>query len=368
MFDSETELTESVDSLEQELLASELVVARERARQIAILRALDLRQVAIADGCRSMVEWVASRLDVSHANAGELLFLAKANDLVVEQSLADGEIGLERAVLMARLRLAGASDEQVMDSRGYDLAGLERLAASLRRATATEEASQFENRHLVIQPNLDESCWRLWGQLPGSVGQLVEKALMQRSDELATLPGEGRRERMVDALTSICLDSITGGSEGRAVTVAEVFVDASVAASSRGEAGVTLSSGLRAGPNTLSEILCTGQVRVIFQGGNGRPVGATDLTESIPPRTRSYVWMRDQGACTIAGCRSRYRLQPHHIHERSAGGDNDPDNLTLLCWFHHHVAIHGLGMTLDPLSPPQRRRFLRRNHRGPPLY
>jgi hypothetical protein len=296
-----------------------------------------------------------------------LLFLAKANDLLVEQLLSHGEIGLERAVLMVRLRLAGASEEQVAASLGYDLAGVERLAASYRRMTASEEASRFEDRHLVIQPNLDESSWRLWGRLPGPDGQLVEKALLQRSDELPTLRGEGRGERMADALTSICLDSITGGSEGRDVTVAEVFVDASLAASSRGETGVTLSSGLRAGPNTLSEILCTGQVRVIFQGGDGRPVGSTDLSEAISPRTRSDVWMRDRGVCTIDGCRSRYRLQPHHIHERSAGGDNHPDNLTLLCWFHHHVAIHGLGMTLDPTSRPTRRRLVRRNHRGPPL-
>jgi len=160
----------------------------------------------------------------------------------------------------------------------------------------------------------------------------------------------------------------SGGSEGRDVTIADVFVDAALAATSFGEAGVTQSSGLRAGPNTLSEILCTGHVRVIFQGEDGRPVGATDLSEAIPPRTRSYVWMRDLGVCTIAGCRSRYRLQPHHIHERSRGGDNLPGNLTLLCWFHHHVAIHGLAMTLDPTSPPQGRRLLRRNHRGPPLY
>ena len=297
MFDSASGLT--VDGLEQELLASEIVVARERARQIAILRALDLRQVAIADGCRSMVEWVASRLDVSHSIAGDLLFLAKANDGPVEQLLSAGEIGLQRAVLMVRLRQAGASDQQVIDSRGFDLAGVERLAASHRRLTALEDAARYEDRYLVIQPNLDESSWRLWGQLPGPDGHLVEKALLQRFDELPTLPGEGRRERMADGLTSICLDSLTGGSEGRDVNVAEVFVDAALAATSFGEAGVTLSSGLRAGPNTLSEILCTGQVRVIFQGENGRPVGATDLSEAIPPRIRSYVWMRDQGVCSL---------------------------------------------------------------------
>jgi hypothetical protein len=130
---------------------------------------------------------------------------------------------------MVRLRQAGASDQQVIDSRGYDLAGVERLAAH-RRMTASEEGSRFEDRYLVIQPNLDESSWRIWGRFPGSDGQLVEKALMQRSDELPAPSGERRGERMADALTSICLDSLTGGSEGRDVTVAEVFVDASHAA------------------------------------------------------------------------------------------------------------------------------------------
>ena len=23
------------------------------------------------------------------------------------------------------------------------------------------------------------------------------------------------------------------------------------------------------------------------------------------------------------------------------GGRTDPDNLTILCWFHHHIAVHG---------------------------
>jgi hypothetical protein len=70
MFDSGSGLIASIDSLEQELLASEMVVAKERACQAAIVRDLDSRQVAIADGCRSMVEWVASRLDVSHSVDG----------------------------------------------------------------------------------------------------------------------------------------------------------------------------------------------------------------------------------------------------------------------------------------------------------
>jgi hypothetical protein len=316
-----------------------------------------------------MVEWVASRLDVSPATARDLMFLAKAEDQMVEELLADGRIGLERAVLMTRLRLTGATDVEVSASLGYDLAGLERLVAARRRIAASDETATFADRYLIVQPNLDESVWKLWGLLPGMDGHLVEKALLQRADEFPPLAGEGRGQRMVDALTAVCLDSLTGtseGSEGREVTVAEVFVDAGLAAASQGETGVTLSSGLRAGPNLLSELLCTGKVRIVFTGEDGKPMGGSDLSEAIPPALRSYIWWRDQGICVIDGCRSRYRLQPHHIRHRSQGGTHNPENLALICWFHHHVAIHQLGFTIDPESPPQRRRLQPPPNHGPP--
>ncbi|HEY5728198.1 MAG TPA: HNH endonuclease [Acidimicrobiia bacterium] len=74
------------------------------------------------------------------------------------------------------------------------------------------------------------------------------------------------------------------------------------------------------------------------------------------------------GQCSIAGCHSRYRIQPHHIRERHQGGSHDPDNLVSLCWYHHHVAIHQLGYTIDPGSPTHRRKLLSpRQPTGPPL-
>jgi hypothetical protein len=45
--------------------------------------------------------------------------------------------------------------------------------------------------------------------------------------------------------------------------VAEVLVDAALAAATSGEAGVTLSSGPKLGADFLSEILCGGKVRLV---------------------------------------------------------------------------------------------------------
>jgi hypothetical protein len=95
------------------------------------------------------------------------------------------------------------------------------------------------------------------------------------------------------------------------------------------------------------------------------PVAFGDAESAIPPRTKRYVLFRD-GGCTADGCASRYRLQPHHINPRARDGNHDPVNLTSLCWFHHHVVVHQMGYTIDPGSPPRRRRFVRSRRRDPP--
>jgi hypothetical protein len=192
----------------------------------------------------------------------------------------------------------------------------------------------------------------------GPDGEIIARALHKRETELPVLEEQTSGQRRLDALASLCLDSLTGtseGGEGRAVTVAEVFIDALLAAESSGEAGVTLSSGPKLGPDFLSEILCAGKVRVI--SGEMHQVSYSDLGEAVPPALRALVMARDLGMCAISGCRSRYRLQIHHLHPRSRGGSHHPDNLLTLCWYHHHVAIHGMGMEIDPGSPVHRRRL-----------
>jgi hypothetical protein len=59
----------SNDRLEQELVASRTARSRLDAHDMEILEVFDARQVATADGSRSLSEWVAARLDVSQETA-----------------------------------------------------------------------------------------------------------------------------------------------------------------------------------------------------------------------------------------------------------------------------------------------------------
>ncbi len=115
--------------------------------------------------------------------------------------------------------------------------------------------------------------------------------------------------------------------------------------------------GIQAQLGELSHALCVGTVTV-DRIEHGTPMAYGNETRQIPPRLRRFVAWRDGFVCTIDGCTSTYRLEPHHMIHAADDGPTDPDNLTLLCWFHHHTAIHTRGFEIDPTSPAQRRRLI----------
>jgi hypothetical protein len=349
---------DEIDIWEEKLSANQAEINRLYAEQAELVGRLDPHQLAWASGDRNLTDWLSATLDISHQTARRLRTLAYAPEGVIKTELGKGAISLDRAALLVELSKTGLSDSEALSlSPDYSLGRLYGMLERRRRVSAEDSQTLFSDRYLVIQPSLDQSAHRFWGLAVGTDGEIIAHALHQRETELPVLEDQSSGQRRLDALASLCLDSLTGSGEGegRAVTVAEVFVDAALAAESSGEAGVTLSSGPKLGPDLLSEILCGGKVRVI--ASDLHQIAYSDLGEAVPPTIRALVMARDMGICSIEGCRSRYRLQIHHIHPRSQGGSHHPDNLITLCWYHHHVAIHGMGMEIDPDSPVHRRRL-----------
>ena len=364
--------TAPIDVIEQQLLHGETEIARIRATQMVLLREVDRRQAPTAAGCRSLREWVAGRLDVAPETARDLVAAThRLEDLPdVREAVASGEIGFDRAVAVGRF--AGRDDnlDLLNEMAAFDIAGIRQVAAKRRRMTRIDEECAFNDRYLVAEPNLDESAWRLHGRLPGTAGSVVVAALEAKADTFPAEPDtRSRAARNADALWAISLDALSGGDGATIDTstpLLTVFVDATEAAASNGEAGVTVEAGPRVGKATIEAILCDGIVEVTASTSDGIPPTVGRRRRIIPPRLRRFVLARDGAMCTIAGCTSRYRLQIHHIKRWADGGHTDPENLTTVCWFHHHITIHGQGFTIDPNSPPQRRRLLRPPIHGPP--
>ncbi|MGH3396545.1 MAG: HNH endonuclease signature motif containing protein, partial [Streptosporangiaceae bacterium] len=67
----------------------------------------------------------------------------------------------------------------------------------------------------------------------------------------------------------------------------------------------------------------------------------------VPPHLRRAVTKRDRH-CSFPGCTAPpVRCHVHHVIPRSQGGPTRLDNLTLLCAFHHLIAVHRWGWTLQ---------------------
>lgn len=357
-------MTRSADDMVERLRQVEAEISDLRCEQAVLINELDKINVAGRDGHRSINEWLSAELDVSRASATELVFAGRhlPKNRPINFRLAEGRITFDRAVGLLRLADAGADPSTMEHAESLDLATLGRVTAQQRRVTRRDEREVAAERFVSVQPNLDGSAWRLSGLLGAVDGRIVEAALSERADRMRMLPDGDlatRGQRQADALASIARDSLDGGSDaagspGGRVTV---LVDLDEANGTGGEEGCRVRYGPRVGPTVLEELLCTGAVQIVGLSG-GRPVVTSDAARIIPPAVRSFVAHRD-GGCTIAGCTSRYRLGPHHIVPRCEGGTHDPENLTTLCWFHHHVAIHEMGMRIDAGSPPLHRRLTR---------
>lgn len=80
--------------------------------------------------------------------------------------------------------------------------------------------------------------------------------------------------------------------------------------------------------------------------GISLPLDTGAPTETVPAHLRRAVIARDRH-CTFPGCTQRpARCQVHHVLPRAQGGVTALHNLTLLCSFHHLIAIHRWGWTL----------------------
>ena len=343
---------ETTDRIETRLVDIETTIGRLRAIQIDLLAEIDRRQTPLADGCRTLSEWVCSRLDVAPETGRLLSRMVHSDAGVVTGELADGGLSFDRACEL--IRLPDPTVEDLEGSRRFDITGLRRFIARDRTMTPVAERDAFDSRHLVLQPNLDASTWRLWGSLPGHAGAIVDQVLTDTADTFPPPPDGARyshAQRNADALVAVCTDH--AGANGPS-NVVSVFVDAT-----RPGPGVRaeITAGPRIGPATLEKLLCESSIEVTAVTADGQPLGIGRRSAAIPPRLKRYILWRDAG-CVIDGCTSRYRLQPHHITPYSKGGVTEADNLTTLCWYHHHIVIHTMGYQLNPHSPPHRKRFL----------
>jgi hypothetical protein len=155
---------------------------------MVVLGEVDRRQLAAVGGCGSLGEWVRGRLDVAPETARDLVVTSRHLLALpdVEEAVETGQIGFDRAVAVGTLAGRGGTGDILADMAGCDSAGIRHGAAKRRRMTRGDEEVAFGERYLVVEPNLDESAWRLNGRLAGFAGRIVTDALDAKADTFPT--------------------------------------------------------------------------------------------------------------------------------------------------------------------------------------
>jgi 5-methylcytosine-specific restriction endonuclease McrA len=343
--------TMSTDQLEQRTVARRVEMNRLHAEELLDLEELDYRQVATGDGCKSLSEWVAGRLDVSTDTARSLVRTMRRT-----QHRPDLREALETGVSFDRVEALSKIPDKIGLLEHLDVGGVEREAAIRTRITADDELRSSDDQFLVLQPSLDESWWKLWGGLEGTGGSILDKVLSEIADQLPSLPDGTRGSSGFRKATALVQLAIADDPPPAQVTV---HVDTRHAAETNGQAGVILEAGPRVGRHALEAVLCEAVVEVTTTSEAGVPMVYGRKTRTIPPVLRRFILHRDGLTCQADGCPSNHRLQIHHLVPWSQGGTTDPDNLITLCWYHHQIVVHQQGFTPYRHPRHERIRFIR---------
>jgi 5-methylcytosine-specific restriction endonuclease McrA len=351
----------TTDQLEQRLLANREQQSRLHAENLALLEEIDYRQVATGDGCRSLSEWVAGRLDVSLNTAKSLVRTMRRT-----QDRPDLREALDSGVSLDRVEAVSKIEDKVGLLEHLDVAGVEKEAALRTRITDEAEQRSSDDQFLVLQPSLDESWWKGWFGLEGTGGAILDMVISEMADTLPALPDGTRGSTAWRKATALIQLAVSDDPPPAQVTI---HVDAKHAAETAGEAGVILEAGPRVGRAALQALLCESTLEVTARQEDGIPMIYGRRTRIIPPALRRAILERDGYTCVADGCDSDHRLQIHHKIPWSQGGTTDPDNLITLCWFHHQIVVHQRGFTPYPHPHHGRIRFRRTTpHRQTEIY
>ncbi|RQX04231.1 HNH endonuclease signature motif containing protein [Micromonospora arida] len=386
----------SDDELLASLDATQVLAQRLAAVQLGLVRELDGRGVAIAQGASSTAVWLRERLRLSGRSARQLVQLATTIDAAppaVRDALLSGAITVEQGRVVAETvaALPVEAGAEVADKATqllitwadrFDPTSLSRLGERVLAHVAPELADQAElkalerateraeaRRHVTLSEQQNGQV-RLSGNLDTETASLLREAI----DPLCAPAGEhddrSPGQRRADALGEICRLALrTGQLPDNGGDRPQLVVTVSLEELVNGVRAGTLESGTRLTPGAVRRLACDAGVLPVVLDGNSQVLDVGRQRRLFTGPVRRALVLRD-GGCAFPGCDRPPRwCDGHHIRHWADGGVTALGNAVLLCGYHHRF-IHRGDWTvrlaadgrpqflppswLDPLRTPRR--------------
>ncbi|MEU4552312.1 HNH endonuclease [Micromonospora violae] len=339
---------------------------RLAAVKLALVRELDGRGTATAQGASSTAVWLRDRLRLPVGAARRLVELAATLDTAppaVRDALAGGAVDVAQVRVIADTvqTVHTAAGTQAADkavgvlvnwAAQFDATQLRRLGtrildhvapevadAATEAALRAQESRTTRDRHITISEQTDGRL-----RLTGILDTETAAALRAAIDPLTTPtgPDDARTpgQRRHDALADVCRLALrTSDLPENGGDPAQLVVTTSFDGLTRQLSAGALDTGLQLTPEAVRRLACDAAILPAILNGAGQPLDVGRQRRLITGPLRRALVLRDRG-CAFPGCDRPPRwCDAHHIRHWADGGTTSLDNAVLLCG-HHHRHIH----------------------------
>ncbi|MDG4782957.1 DUF222 domain-containing protein [Micromonospora sp. WMMD961] len=312
---------------------------RLAAVKLALVRELDGRGTATAQGASSTAVWLRERLRLTVPAARRLVDLATTIDTGnpgVRQALADATITLDQARVIAETvdtvqttAGADAADKAVgvlvdwagqfdptllrkLSTRILDHVAPEVADAAAKAALEAQARRAARDRHLTLS-TMSDGRLRLTGTLDTETGGLLRAAI----DPLTAPSGPGDRrspgQRRHDALADVCRLSLrTGELPEHGGVPAQIVVTTDYDAVAGQLDTGALDTGLTLTPDTVRRLACDAAILPAVLGGDGQVLDVGRQRRLFTGPVRRALVLRD-GGCAFPGCDRPPRWCDAHV-------------------------------------------------------
>ncbi|MBQ1037045.1 HNH endonuclease signature motif containing protein [Micromonospora sp. C81] len=373
----------SDDDLLACLDATHVLAQRLATVQLGLVREVDSRGLAVAQGASSTSVWLRERLRLSSRSARQLVQLAAAVDAApqaVRDALLSGAMTVEQGRVVAETiaALPPEAGPEVADKATqllvtwadrFDPTILSRLGERVLTHVAPDLADQAElaalekateravaRRHVTLSEQQDGQV-RLSGNLDTETASLLREAI----DRLCAPAGEhddrSPGQRRADALGEVCRLALrTGQLPDNGGDRPQLVVTVSLDELVNGVRAGTLETGTPLTPGAIRRLACDAGVLPAVLGGDSQVLDVGRQRRLFNGPLRRALVLRD-GGCAFPGCDRPSRwCDGHHVRHWADGGATALGNAVLLCG-HHHRLIHR-GDWLVRIAPDSRPEFL----------
>ncbi|WP_328849307.1 HNH endonuclease signature motif containing protein [Micromonospora zamorensis] len=390
------------DELVAALDAAHRLEQRLAAVKLALVREVDGRGTAVAQGASSTAVWLRERLRLTIPAARRLVDLAACVDAAptaVRGALAAGAVSAEQVRVIADtvstvqstagpevadkavgvlVDWAGQFDPMLLrklSTRILDHVAPDIADAAARAALDAEAARATRDRHLTISEQTDGRL-RLTATLDAEAAALLRAAIDPLSAPAGPDDQRCAGQRRHDALADVCRLALrTGELPDHGGDPAQIVITTSYNTLTRQLGDGALDIDLHLTPETVRRLACDAAILPAVLNSTGQPLDLGRQRRLITGPLRRALVLRDRG-CAFPGCDRPPRwCDAHHIHHWADGGPTNLNNAVLLCG-HHHRHLHHNDWTvrlgddghpefvppawLDPDQLPRRNHYHRR--------